>query len=129
MRSIDSSSLELMRSYAASRWEIYRKVRLPASLPYLFTGLKVAAAAALVGAIIGEGPGGVPDGLGRAILNFNQQYISGPEKLWATVLIASLTGIFFFTCVRIAEIISTRRRQGGGTGPTPPSTAQGQGAA
>jgi len=111
LRSPDPRSLELMRSFAASRWDIYRKVRLPASVPYLFTALKVAAAAAIVGAIIGEGPGGVPNGLGRAILNFNQQYISGPEKLWATILIAALTGILFFLMVRIAEILSTRRRQ------------------
>jgi NitT/TauT family transport system permease protein len=111
LRSPDPRSLELMRSMAASRWDIYRKVRLPASLPYLFTALKVAAAAAIVGAIVGEGPGGVRDGLGRALLNYNQYYSSGPEKLWATILIASLTGIFFFTCVRIAEIITLRQRQ------------------
>jgi len=73
LRSPDPRSLELMRSFAASKWDIYRKVRLPASVPYLFTALKVAAAAAIVGAIIGEGPGGVKDGLGRAIINFNQQ--------------------------------------------------------
>jgi NitT/TauT family transport system permease protein len=114
LRSPDPRSLELMRSLAASRWDIYRKVRLPASVPYLFTGLKVAAAAALVGAIIGEGPGGVRGGLGRAILNFNQQYISGPEKLWATIIVAALTGILFFILVRVAEVVSTgeRRRRG-----------------
>jgi len=111
LRSPDPRSLELMRSYAATRWQIYRKVRLPASVPYLFTALKVAAAAAIVGAIIGEGPGGVKEGLGRNIINFNQQYITGPEKLWATILIASLTGIVFFVMVRIAEIISTRHRR------------------
>ncbi len=110
LRSPDPRSLELMRSFAASKWDIYRKVRLPASLPYFFTALKVAAAAAIVGAIIGEGPGGVKDGLGRAIINFNQQYISGPEKLWATILIAALTGILFFAMVRIAEVVSTRQR-------------------
>jgi len=110
LRSPDPRSLELMRSFAASKWDIYRKVRLPASIPYLFTALKVAAAAAIVGAIIGEGPGGVKDGLGRAIINFNQQYITGPEKLWATILIAALTGIFFFVAVRIAEILTTRQR-------------------
>ena len=110
LRSPDPRSLELMRSFAASKWDIYRKVRLPASVPYLFTALKVAAAAAIVGAIIGEGPGGVKDGLGRAIINFNQQYISGPEKLWATILIAAITGILFFVMVRIAEILSTRQR-------------------
>ena len=110
LRSPDPRSLELMRSFAASKWSIYRKVRLPASVPYLFTALKVAAAAAIVGAIIGEGPGGVKDGLGRAIINFNQQYISGPEKLWATILIAAITGILFFVMVRAAEILSTRQR-------------------
>ena len=114
LRSPDPRSLELMRSFAASKWDIYRKVRLPASVPYLFTALKVAAAAAIVGAIIGEGPGGVKDGLGRAIINFNQQYISGPEKLWATILIAALTGILFFAMVRIAEVLSTRQRASGG---------------
>lgn len=110
LRSPDPRALELMRSYAASRWHVLWKVRMPASLPYLFTALKVAAAAAIVGAIIGEGPGGVKDGLGRAIVNFNQQYITGPEKLWATILIASLTGILFFLCVRIAEAITLHRR-------------------
>ncbi|MEX1294942.1 MAG: ABC transporter permease subunit [Candidatus Limnocylindrales bacterium] len=128
LRSPDPRSLELMRSFAASRWDIYRKVRLPASVPYLFTALKVAAAAALVGAIIGEGPGGVKDGLGRAIINFNQQYISGPEKLWATILIAALTGIVFFVMVRVAEVLSTRRRASGSSGPDPTSSAPAQGA-
>jgi len=122
LRSPDPRSLELMRSFAASKWDIYRKLRLPASVPYLFTALKVAAAAAIVGAIIGEGPGGVKDGLGRAIINFNQQYITGPEKLWATILIAALTGILFFVMVRIAEVLSTRQRtprpSGGQSGAT-----------
>jgi NitT/TauT family transport system permease protein len=118
LRSPDPRSLELMRSMAASKWEIYRKVRLPASVPYLFTALKVAAAAAIVGAIIGEGPGGVQEGLGRAIINFNQQYVTGPEKLWATILIAALTGIVFFVMVRIAEVLSTRQRGSGGSART-----------
>ncbi|HYI23643.1 MAG TPA: ABC transporter permease [Candidatus Limnocylindrales bacterium] len=109
LRSPDPRAVELMRSYAASKWDVYRKVRLPASVPYLFTGLKIAAAASIVGTIIGEGPGGVPQGLGRAILNFNQQYITGPEKLWATILIAAAVGILFFLIVRVAEIIYLRR--------------------
>jgi NitT/TauT family transport system permease protein len=106
LRAPDPRSLELMRSYAAGRWAIYRKVRLPASLPYLFTALKIAATASIVGAIIGEGPGGIPDGLGRAIINFNQQYISGPEKLWATILVASLLGVTFFIIIRGLELLT-----------------------
>ena len=92
LRSPDPRALELMRSYAAGRWATYRKLRLPASLPYLFTALKIAATASIVGAIIGEGPGGIPDGLGRAIINFNQQYITGPEKLWAAILVRVAAG-------------------------------------
>ena len=112
LRSPDPRAVELMRSYAGSRWDIYRKVRLPASVPYLFTALKVAAAASLVGTIIGEGPGGVQQGLGRAILTFNQQYISGPEKLWATIIVAAGVGILFFLLVRLAEVLVVRGRGG-----------------
>jgi NitT/TauT family transport system permease protein len=112
LRSPDPRALELMRSYGASRWDTYRKVRMPASVPYLFTALKVAATASVVGAIIGEGPGGVKDGLGRAIISYNQQYITGPERLWATIIIAGLAGLAFFMAVRIAEAAVERRRTG-----------------
>lgn len=112
LRSPDPRALELMRSYAATRWAIYWKVRLPASLPYLFTALKIAATAAIVGAIIGEGPGGVPDGLGRAIINFNQYYITSPEKLWGAILVSALLGVVFFALIRIAEAIALRGRPG-----------------
>ncbi len=108
LRSPDPRALDLMRSYAASPWAIFWKLRMPASLPYLFTALKISATASIVGAIIGEGPGGVNDGLGRAIINFNNQYISGPEKLWATILIAALLGIASYGLVQIAERYTLR---------------------
>lgn len=110
LRTFDPRALELMRSYGASRTGIYTKLRLPASTPYLFTALKIAAAASIVGTIIGEGPGGVQQGLGRAILTFNQQYITGPEKLWATIIVASAVGILFFLIVRGVEIATLIRR-------------------
>jgi NitT/TauT family transport system permease protein len=116
LRSPDPRALELMRSYAASRWETYRKVRFPASLPYLFTALKIAATAAIVGAIIGEGPGGIPDGMGRAIINFNQYYITGPEKLWGSILVSALLGISFFVLIVVAERIVLRGRSDAGSG-------------
>jgi NitT/TauT family transport system permease protein len=116
LRAPDPRALELMRSYAAGRWATYRKVRLPASLPYLFTALKIAATASIVGAIIGEGPGGIPDGLGRAIINFNQQYITGPEKLWAAILVSSLLGISFFLVIRVVEVLVLRGRPGAAEG-------------
>jgi NitT/TauT family transport system permease protein len=99
-----------MRSYAASPIAIYTKLRLPASLPYLFTSLKIAATASLVGAIIGEDTGGIQDGLGRVISTFNQYYITGPEKLWAAILAAALLGITFFAVIRFAESLVLRGR-------------------
>jgi NitT/TauT family transport system permease protein len=110
LRSPDPRALELMRSYAASRWSVFWKLRVPASLPYLFTALKISATASIVGAIVGEGPGGIPNGLGRAIINFNNQYISGPEKLWATIVACAVLGILFFSLVRIAEVLALRGR-------------------
>ena len=116
LRSPDPRALELMRSYAASKWAIYRNLRLPASVPYLFTALKIAAAASIVGTIIGEGPGGGLQGLGRAILTFNQQYITGPERLWATIVVAAAVGLLFFGVVRLVERrVLARRGLGGET--------------
>ena len=112
LRSPDPRALELMRSYAASRRSVFWKLRMPASLPYLFTALKVAATASIVGAIVGEGPGGIADGLGRAIINFNNQYISGPEKLWATILACAALGIVFYSLIRMAELAALRGRGG-----------------
>ncbi len=111
LTSPDPRALELMRSCAASRWTIFWKLRMPASLPYLFAALKIAATASIVGAIVGEGnPGGSQFGLGRSILNFNEQYGSAPEKLWAAVLASSLLGIAFFLLVRTAEVFTLRNR-------------------
>ena len=76
LQSADPRAVELMRSYAASRWEILWKLRVPASFPFLFAALKIAAPASVVGAIIGELPSSIQDGLGGAILNFNQYYVA-----------------------------------------------------
>jgi NitT/TauT family transport system permease protein len=110
LRSPDPRALELMRSYASSSRDVLLKVRLPAAAPYLFAALKVAATASVVGAIIGELPSGIRDGLGGAILNFNQFYVSGPPKLWAAIIVAALVGIGFFALVRGAEIFFLRGR-------------------
>jgi NitT/TauT family transport system permease protein len=111
LRSFDPRAMELMRSYAASRSQIYWKLRLPASLPYLFTALKISATAGIVGAIIGEGPGGISEGLGRLIITFNQYYITGPEKLWAAIGGTALLGIVFFVLIVVAEWFVLRNRR------------------
>ena len=110
LRSPDPRALELMRSYAASPRSVLFKVRLPAAAPYLLAALKVAATASVVGAIIGELPSGIREGLGGAILNFTQYYVSGPPKLWAAIIVAAIVGIGFFVLVRAAEAFLMRGR-------------------
>jgi NitT/TauT family transport system permease protein len=109
LTSVDPRALDLMRSYASSSWNVLWKLRVPAALPFIFSALKIAAPASVVGAIIGELPASIQTGLGGAILNFNQYYITSPTRLWATNLIAALVGIAFFLVVLLAERLVVRR--------------------
>jgi NitT/TauT family transport system permease protein len=109
LKSADPRAVELMRSYAGNRWQILWKLRIPASLPYVFSALRVAAAASVVGAIVGELPSSIQDGLGGAILNFAQYYSFQPKNLWATNLVAAALGILFFLVVVLAERAVVRR--------------------
>jgi NitT/TauT family transport system permease protein len=109
LTSVDPRALELMRSYASSSWSVLWKLRVPAALPFIFAALKIAAPASVVGAIIGELPASIQDGLGGAILNFNQYYVTSPASLWATNLIAAFVGITFFLVVLLAERAVVRR--------------------
>ncbi|MBZ0304383.1 MAG: ABC transporter permease [Anaerolineae bacterium] len=110
LRAPHPNTMELMRSYAASRWETMWKVRFPAALPYIFTALKVSATASVVGAIIGELPSSIRDGLGRAILDFSSDYslVSTP-KLWAAILVAASIGMFSFLIVSLVEYLVVGR--------------------
>ncbi len=110
LRAADARAFELMRSYAANKRQVLWKLRLPTSVPYLFSSLRVAAAASVIGAIIGELPSGIPDGLGSALLNYNQYYSQGPERLWATIVMCSILGLGFVGLIRLAEDRLTRNR-------------------
>jgi NitT/TauT family transport system permease protein len=78
-------------------------------LPYIFSALKVSATACIVGAIIGEAPSSIQEGLGGFIVNFNQYYTLNPQNLWATNMIAALLGIAFFLTIVVVERIVVRR--------------------
>lgn len=103
LRSPDPTSIELMRSYAAKPNEVLWKLQFPSALPYIFTALKVSATASVVGALIGELPAGFQNGLGRALLTFSQQFAVRSTKLYATVIICALVGIFFVAIVTLME--------------------------
>ncbi len=110
LRAFDPRALELFRSYAATRRQVLWQLRLPTSVPYLFSGFRVAAAASVIGAIIGEQTAGVAAGLGSAIINYNQYYTSGPERLWATIVMCTIVGFIFVGIVNLAERLLTRGR-------------------
>jgi len=114
LTSVRPESIELMRSYAASDYEIFRRVRFPAALPYIFTALKVASVLAMIGAIVGEYFGGSLEALGVQIKNSASLFQF--ELAWAAILVACLLGIAFYLAVALAERIVTRWQPAPGRG-------------
>jgi NitT/TauT family transport system permease protein len=103
LESVDRDALALMRSYAATHLQIFTKLRLPNSTPYLFTALKIAATACVIGAIIGELPVGSKNGIGVQIVIGSQYNTFNPGFLWATIITAALLGMLFYGAVALAE--------------------------
>jgi NitT/TauT family transport system permease protein len=109
LHSADARAVELMQSYGAGRWRTMWKLRVPASMPFLFSAFRIAAPLAVVGAIIAEPAASIQGGLGGAIVNFSQYYSIEPQELWATNIITALLGIVFFLLVVGAEKMIVRR--------------------
>jgi NitT/TauT family transport system permease protein len=103
LRAADARAFELLRSYAADRRTVLTKLRLPASAPFLFTAFKISATASVVGAIVGEFPAGIREGLGGALLQAMQYYSINPGRLWAAILVSAALGIGAFIAVLVAE--------------------------
>lgn len=101
LTSVDNLSLELMRSYAATDAEIFRKLRLPNALPYIFSALKLSTTLAMIGAIVSEYFGGSTQGLGYRIRE-DAALFKYPES-WAAIIMASLMGILFYLLVSAVE--------------------------
>ena len=101
LTSVRPESIELMHSYAAGQRDIFRRVRIPNSLPYMFAGLKVATVLAMIGAIVGDYFGGSQEALG--ILIRRSAGIFAFEEAWAAILVASVLGILFYAAVALVE--------------------------
>jgi NitT/TauT family transport system permease protein len=110
LTSVHRDQLALMHSYAASQAQLFFKVRLPASAPYLFTAMKIASTASVVGAIIGELPVGSTRGLGVQLVVGSQYNTFNPGFLWATILMAAILGLLFYGLVALAERLILRWR-------------------
>jgi NitT/TauT family transport system permease protein len=101
LTSVRPQQIELMRSYAAGEREIFRRVRIPNALPYVFSALKVATVLAMIGAIVGDYFGGSDQALG--ILIRRSAGIFAFEEAWAAILVACVLGIAFYAAVALAE--------------------------
>jgi len=101
---VDQSSLELMRSYAASEREIFAKVRVPNALPYIFTALKVSATLSLIGAIVAEYFGGAQSVLGQFIIT--EAAFFRFANAWAAIIVATAVSIAFFLIILAIERVA-----------------------
>jgi NitT/TauT family transport system permease protein len=105
LRSVDPALVDLFRLYGASRWARLVKLTLPWALPQIWTGLRVAAGLAVIGAIVGEFVGG--GGLGVVVLGALRQQRTA--LVFAAVLHAAALGLALFAAVSLASRLSLRR--------------------
>lgn len=111
LQSPPAAGEELMRSYAAGWWRTLVKLRLPASLPYLFPALRLAGAAAVVGAVVGEISTGTRGGIGRLIIEYSREATSDPAKVYTAMLGAALLGLVVAALVSLLELPLMRNRR------------------
>jgi NitT/TauT family transport system permease protein len=93
LQSPDAIHTELMRTYATGWWRTVRKLRFPASVPYLLPALRLAAANAVIGAIVAEVSTGLQGGIGRLIIQFAGQASGDPSKAWGPIFGAIVLGL------------------------------------
>ena len=106
LRSVKPSQIELMRSYAVGELTVFRLVRVPTALPFLFTALRVASVLAMIGAIVSEYYGGALDTLGANIEQDASLFQF--ERAWAEIAIACILGIAFYLAITALERAATR---------------------
>ena len=106
LRSPDPLQLDLMRTYSASGAQVFRKLRWPSATGFLFASLKVAIAASLIGAIVGELPTGAQAGLGARLLSGS--YYGQTMQIWSALIMASLVGVVLVSIVALAERLVMR---------------------
>lgn len=110
LQSPPAIAVELMRSYAAGWWRTLVTLRLPAATPYLFPALRLAAAAAVVGAVVGEISTGTAGGIGRLVIEYSREATTDPAKVYTAMTGAALLGLVVAGAVALLERLSPARR-------------------
>ena len=100
LRAVDGDQVRMLRTLGARRWDTFRRLELPASLPYVFSGAKIAVAVAVIGAVFGELVGS-DAGLGHAIQVGMAQLLTA--RVFAAVLLLSVMAIALFALVSLIE--------------------------
>ncbi|HEY2754117.1 MAG TPA: ABC transporter permease [Pseudolabrys sp.] len=100
LRSMSPEMADLARSMGASRWQVFAQFRLPTSLPYLFSGLKVASTLAIAGTVVGEFVG-ADKGLGYLLLTTNSNMET--SLMFATIVALTIIGLVFYYIVETLE--------------------------
>ena len=100
LKSADPDMIRLLRTLGASRWQVLAKVQVPNSLPFIFSGIKIAITVSVIGAVIGEWVGS-SEGLGYLAIRSKSQFLS--ERVYATVVLLSLMGIGLFLIAGLLE--------------------------
>ena len=106
LRSPEILLLDLMDTYNASPRQIFWKLRVPASVPFLFASMKVAVAASLVGAIVGELPTGAVAGIGSKLLS--GAYYSQTIEIWSALVAGSVVAVLLVSLIGLAGRIVER---------------------
>ncbi len=114
LKSVDIDMVNLMRTLGANRRQVFFKVQVPTSLPYLFSGMRVAVAVSVIGAVIGEWVGS-SEGLGYLMLRSKPQFLT--ERVFASIAILSALGIGLFASVGILERLAIPWRRPAADGP------------
>ena len=114
LRSPSAHSVELMRSFNASWWQSFRRLRLPAAVPYLVPALRLSAASAVVGAIVAEISTGIRGGIGRLVIEYSREATSDPAKVWTAFLGAAVLGLAVAGLVGLLDAALSRYRPAGG---------------
>jgi NitT/TauT family transport system permease protein len=107
LRSPDQMQLDQMRTWNASGWQTFWKLRLPSSMPYFFTSLKVGVAASLVGAIVGEMPTGAVAGLGARLLAGS--YYGQTVQIWSALLMAAALAAAMVGLIGLVQRLTLKR--------------------
>ena len=110
LESTPATSLELMRSYAASWGQTLRRVRFPAAIPSMLPAFRLAAAASVVGVVVSEISVGLRGGVGRLIIEYSRQATSDPEKVYTAVFGAAVLGLMMAGLVVAADALVMRNR-------------------